>query len=228
MKKASVLLVLLLTGCATQGTAMLPRAEEVRAQFQRNPVAVSPVTAPTALIERTKSTAVGNFLVASLVSSAAGSAGNATNPQAFQANTQISQEFGRQLNLALPTGYESGANRSADVALAQRLAERFQWAGTDATPGSIQLTVRGKRWELAYESFLSSSDYVLSYEMEVLATEYGGEKPRVISHVSCAGSAAARMPLDKWQADDYQSLRQEADAISGQCFEKALKVYGLI
>jgi hypothetical protein len=228
MKKASALLLLLLTGCATQGTAMLPGAEEILAQFQRNPVAVSPVTAPTPLIERTKSTAVGNFLVASLVSSAAGSAGNATNSQAFQANTQISQEFGRQLNRVLPTGYEAGANRSADVALAQRLAERFQWAGTDAMPGSIQLTVRGKRWELAYESFLSSSDYVLSYEMEVLATEYGAEKPRVISHVSCAGSAAARMPLDKWQADDYQLLRQEADAISGQCFEKALKAYGLI
>lgn len=227
MKRLSALLIFLLTGCATQG-GPLPGPDEVRAQFQRGPVVVSPVQKPVSLAERTKSAAVGNFIVASVASSVAGSAGASTNPSAMQANMDISQQFGRELNRALPSSYEAGTNVSADVAVAQRLASRFQWAGPEVAPGAIKLSVQAKKWELGYESFVGTSDYLLNYDLEVSATEQSGEKPRVISRVSCAGQAVSKMPLEQWKADNYRAVREAVDVISAQCLDKALKTYGVL
>ena len=179
------------------------------------------------LAERTKGQAVGNFLLASVVSSAASSGAGARTVGEMQANTQIGQTFGQELNRALPTGVESESEIGVEARLAKRLSERFTSA-PDGTPDNpIELVVSASRWELGYESFLASSDYTLSYALGVAMVEPSKEAPKILRRVFCQGQVPEKMPLDAWKADEHAALRKAADEIAEQCFRKTLSALGM-
>lgn len=65
-------------------------------------VTILPIDKPVSLVERTKAQAIGNMVVSSVAGSAVASSGGAGNMQQLQNNVQIGQQFGQQLNRALP------------------------------------------------------------------------------------------------------------------------------
>lgn len=158
-----IVFLLVLSGCATTSTSIAELTQdELHARMQRSSVRVRPIAAPVKLVERTKGQAVGNFLVASVASSVASSGGSARTVGEMQANAQIGQTFGQELNRALPTGVESESGGGIEAHLAKRLSERFPPAPDGERDSPIELVVSASRWELGYESFLGSSDYTLS------------------------------------------------------------------
>lgn len=229
MKKMILLSLFVLTGCATttHRGVELDQAQ-IRERLQRSTVSVHPVVSPARLVERTKGQAVGNFVVASVLSSAAGSGAGARSANEMQANTKVTQSFGQQLNQALPTGQETkGGAQGVDVVLLKRLSERFP--AVPASPGAapLELGVSVRQWELGYESFLTSSDYLLSYLLEVRVTEPGDGGAKLLKSVQCQGEAPRKMPLDAWQADDYREVNKAADEIAEDCYRLSMKVFGV-
>ena len=220
--------LLILSGCATTRTPIAELTpDELKTRLQHGSVSVRPVTAPVKLAERTKGQAVGNFLLASVVSSAASSGAGARTVGEMQANTQIGQTFGQELNRALPTGVESESEIGVEARLANRLSERFPSA-PDGTPGnSIELVVSASRWELGYEPFLASSNYTLSFALGVAMVEPSKEAPKILRRVFCQGQVPEKMPLDAWKADEHAALRKAADEIAEQCFRKTLSALGM-
>lgn len=101
-KHTAICVLLLLAGCASAPKTADLSPADLHVWFERSRIDVRPVDKPVLLAERTKSQAVGNFLVSSLVSSAAMSGGGAASPQQVQSHAQIGQTFGQQLNQALP------------------------------------------------------------------------------------------------------------------------------
>ena len=228
MKTSLPIFLLALAGCATTSPRIAElNPDELRARLQHSTISVRPVTAPVKLIERTKGQAVGNFLLASIVSSVASSGGAARTASEMQANAQIGQTFGQQLNQALPTGVASEGESGVDVRLAKRLGEHFQPAPAGKQGAPIELVVSASRWELGYESFLASSDYTLSYALGVALVEQSTGTPKTLKHVSCQGQVPEKMPLDAWKADDHAVLSKVADSIAEQCFQKTLSGLGL-
>ena len=228
MRKTFALCLLALAGCATtttQTTELSP--EELRVRLQPGVVSVRPVAVPVKLIERTKGQAVGNFLLASVVSSVASSGTGARTVSEMQASTEIGRAFGQELNQALPTGSEAKGGGGADGRLAQRLNQRFL---TDPTPDDsalIEIAVSASQWELAYDSFFSSSDYTLHYALTVAVIEHGADKPKTIKRVLCQGNAPKKMALDAWQAEDYAAVRKVADEVADACFGESMRAFGL-
>ena len=220
--------LLILSGCATTRTPIAELTpDELKTRLQHGSVSVRPITTPVKLVERTKGQAVGNFLLASVVSSAASSGAGARTVGEMQANTQIGQTFGQELNRALPTGVESESEIGVEARLAKRLSERFTSA-PDGTPDNpIELVVSASRWELGYESFLASSDYTLSYALGVAMVEPSKEAPKILRRVFCQGQVPEKMPLDAWKADEHAALRKAADEIAEQCFRKTLSALGM-
>ncbi len=220
--------LLILSGCATNRTPIAKLTpDELRTRVQHSVVSVRSVTTSVKLVERTKGQAVGNFLLASVVSSAASSAAGARTAGEMQANTQIGQTFGQELNRALPTGAESDSGIGVEARLAKRLRERFPSA-PGGTPGQpIELVVSASRWELGYESFLASSDYTLSYALGVAMVEPLSEAPKTLARVSCQGHVPEKMSLEAWKADDHAAVSKAADRIAEQCFQQTLRALGL-
>ena len=228
MKKALLIFVSALAGCATtsyQVSELTP--DELKSRLQNGAISVRPVTAPVRLTERTKGQAVGNFIVASVVSSVAVSGTKPRTVNEMHANTQIGQTFGQELNRALPTGAESDSGIGVEARLAKRLRERFPSA-PGGTPGQpIELVVSASRWELGYESFLASSDYTLSYALGVAMVEPLNEAPKTLARVSCQGHVPEKMSLEAWKADDHAAVSKAADRIAEQCFQQTLRALGL-
>lgn len=159
---AIVISLLALTACSTAGHPPELAATEIGPKLLSSHVIVQPVSEPVMLSERTKAQATGNFLFASLASSVIGSTGQAGNPQAFQANAEIAQTFGQQLQQALPEGEAVASGQGVDVALAGKFAEYFAGVPVDKTGNDVSIQVNARKWELGYQSFLTSSDYVLA------------------------------------------------------------------
>ena len=227
MKRALPLILFALTGCATTTYPISElNQDELRDRLQQSAVSVRPVTAPVKLVERTKGQAVGNFIVASVVSSVAVSGTKPRTVNEMHANTQIGQTFGQQLNQALPTGVET-EGYAVDVRLAKRLSERFQPMQEDRQGSPIELVVSAMRWELGYESFFTNSDYTLSYALVVSVVERSTEKQKNLKRISCQGQVPEKMPLDTWNADDQAALVKAADRIVEECAQKTLSSLGL-
>ena len=124
-KFAIVMSLFVLTACSTAGHQPELAATEIGAKLLSSRVNVQPVSNPVMPSERTKSQATANFLLSSLASSVIGSMGQAANPQAFQANAEIAQTFGQQMQQALQAGETVASGQGVDVALAGRLAGYF-------------------------------------------------------------------------------------------------------
>lgn len=228
MKIPLILCLLALAGCATTSPQVAElNGEELKDRLQHSAVSVRPVTSPAKLVERTKGQAVGNFLLASVVSSVASSGAGARSASEFQANTQIGQTFGQQLNEALPTGSETEGGHSADALLAKRLNERFPAVPDRPSTSPVELAVSTIRWELGYESFLGSGDYSLGYEFEVQAVGRETDKLQTLKRVRCQGDAPEKMPLEAWQADSYAAVGKAANEIADRCFQLTMREFGL-
>lgn len=228
MKNPLILCLLAFSGCATTSTQVSElNGEELKGRLLHSTVSIRPVTSPAKLVERTKGQSVGNFLFASVVSSVAMSGTNARSASELQANTEIGQTFGQQLNAALPTGSEAEGGHSADTLLASRLSERFSAASNPPATPSVELTVSTIRWELSYESFLGSSDYSLGYEFEVRAVGRDTDKQKTLKSVRCQGVAPEKMPLDAWQSDRYAAVGKAANEIANECFQLTMRGFGL-
>ena len=215
--------VFALTACSTTGRQPELAAAEVRAKLQSSRVNVQAVAQPVMLSERTKAQATGNFLASSLVGSLAGSTGHAANPQAMQANMQVGQAFGQQMQQALPDDVAVASGHGADVALTAKLAEYFAGMQPEKVNSEVAIQVNARKWELGYESYLTSSDYVLSYNFEVVASEVQTNEVRVLKTVSCQGQADRKMPLDDWRNEEYREVNAAAEHIVESCFKRVLK-----
>ena len=168
---------LLLSACATN-TTISATPDEIRNKIQRTHVAVLPIAQPAQLTEKTKAQAVGNFILSSVVSSVAGSAGGASNAQQFQANVNIANTFGNELSKALPTSYSVASGKGADLALAKKLSDYFVKSNPSLSPAvqELSIAVSAPLWELGYISFLGSDDYALNYQIQVSILEKSNEK----------------------------------------------------
>lgn len=213
-----------LTACSTAALRPQLSDDEMRAKLRSSRVVVHPVSQPIMLSERTKAQATGNFLFSSLLSSAVGSAGAAGNPRAMQANADIAQTFGQQMNQALPADSTVAHGAGVDGVLAARLAEYF--SGMETAPASgdeVVIDVSARKWELGYESYLGSSDYALTWHFDAVASALQPEGVHVLKSASCQGKSTRRMPLDDWRADDYREVDAAAEDIVASCFDVFLK-----
>jgi hypothetical protein len=228
MKNLLILYFLALSGCATTSPRVAElNVEEFKDRMRHSVVSVRPLTEPVKLVERTKGQAVGNFLFASAVSSAATSGANARSMSELQANAQIGQTFSSNLNEALPTGTEAEGGRGVDTLLAQRLNERFSVVPDLPTAPPVELVVSALRWELAYESFLGSSDYSLAYELVVRAVGHDTDKPKTLKSAGCRGNVPEKMPLDAWRSNDYAAVGKAAREIADKCFQQTMTAFGV-
>ncbi|GGI53698.1 hypothetical protein GCM10011430_08720 [Oxalicibacterium solurbis] len=191
-------------------------------------VRVAPIETPARLTERTKSQAVGNFLISSVVGSVAGSTGNAGNMQQMQANMEISRAFSENLSRTLPQNYAVESGRGVDLALAKKMSDYFD-ASTGALPKTQELyiSVSAPLWELGYTSFLTSEDYNLSYGLNLNVQEKLNDQLNPVTAISCSGVAKETMPLEAWQADDYKNVNVAAEAIVNKCFTQFMTAMGL-
>ena len=222
----SVLVVLTSSACATAPNSSLHALKET---VLSSHVTVAPIDKPAKLSQKTKAQAIGNFVVASVAGSVAGSAGNAANPQQFQNNFDIGQAFGRELSKALPTSYQVGLGQGADLALAKKLSDYFssKSSTTVTTDRELSIKVNAPLWELAYVSFLTSQDYALNYQLHVSVLEEKNGKLEMLKTTSCASSTKEKMPLEKWKAENYKYVDIHAQAIVDECFTQFLAEAGL-
>lgn len=219
-RKVGLILIALfavgLTACATKPGVSNAQLKE---KLTKSNIRVTPVDKPVQLTERTKSQAVGNFVLSSVVGSVAGSSGNAGNMQQLQSNMQISQAFGENLNRALPQNYAVDSGKGVDLALAKKLADYF--SVSEATPLKTQdlyISVSASSWELGYVSFLSSQDYKLNYGLNLQIQEKVDNQFQPVTTISCMGAAKEQMPLEAWQADNYKKVNDAAERIVNDCF----------
>jgi len=222
----SALLAVATTACST---TPLTSKDALKDAILNSHIVVAPITQPAQLAERTKAQAIGNFVVSSVAGSVAGSVGDARNMQQLQNNMNIGQTFGRELSKALPDSYVVSAGRGADLALAKKLSDYFDHrAPVSAAVGrELTIAVNTPLWELGYVSFLTSQDYALNYQMQVILLEQKEGKQQAIKTVSCGSAAKEKMPLDNWKAENYKAVDASAAIIVNECFGRFLAEVGL-
>ncbi len=215
--------------CVTTPEQQQATTDEVRSALLAQPVAVRPVEQPVALAERTKGRAVANTVIASMTATAAANMGGATTMQSMQADQTIASELGTQMARTLPEAELIQAGNGIDRALAHRLAQHFQRDVSASDGPEIIVKVDAAKWELGYESFLTSSDYRLDYDIDVHVTESMTAKDRTrrLKTIDCSGTFDRKMPLDQWRADSYHEVDTAAHEIVDHCYQLALAGMGM-
>ncbi|WP_156413931.1 MULTISPECIES: hypothetical protein [unclassified Guyparkeria] len=217
-----------LTACASMPEQQASTAE-VRSALLSQAVNVKPPEQPVALAERTKGRAVANTVIASMAATAAANMGGANTMQGMQANHAIASELGTQMARTLPETELIQAGTGIDRALAHRLARYFAQNEAPSESGGVAIAVNAAKWELGYESFLTSSDYRLDYDIDVHVTESTktDEQARRLKTIDCSGTFDRKMPLDQWRADDYAQVNEAAHDIVDRCYQLALTEMGM-
>ncbi len=221
---------LFIASCNTMGKKNELAADQLRAKLQASRVVVEPVANPVMLVERTKSKAIGNMVISSVVASAVGSSGHPSTPQQFQNNVEIGQTLGQELNKALPTGSAVSSGNGVDLALASKLTGYFSDKSTGEVENSseaITVSIKANLWELGYKSMLTSSDYALNYDLRLSVEEKVGDKTQPLKQIVCQGEAPIKMPLEQWKAENYQKVDTAAQDVVDRCFELAMTEMGL-
>jgi len=220
--------VLMLAACVTTSPRVAELSnEDLKARLQNTAVVVRPVTQPAKLVERTKSQAVGNFLISSILSSAMMTNTGARSPAEFQNNAKIGQQFGQDLNSALPTGRETDSGEGVDRYLVDLLADRFPVRQPLPDAGSIELVTSMLQWELGYESFVGNTAYALSYGVEVRAIETGASQPITLRSHRCSEKVQQTMTLDEWHADNDAAIKRVAETLAKKCYRTTLMALGV-
>ena len=226
-------------------TAFL-KGEELEAKLQSQPLVL--VINARALEVRSKSAAVGGFLLGFIASSAMASGGGMplnTNAQqlnqSMQANMQIATEFNKNFQtvftaMAAKQGAEANAQLGREgpvVIVAQQLmASLLQSPAIKASPlgkadklkaADLQLLVAQPEWELDFS--MASSDYALKYRIEV--SVYQKEADTLYFKNTCQGIAPNKMPKDEWEKDDMAAVASAALDAGNQCARQVIAALGL-
>lgn len=214
-KLTPLLSPLLLAACASQPK---PTPVQIGEMLKTARVTVAPIERPVRLSERTKAQAVGGVVVASVLGTALGGG-----------SVEASRVFAETTGQMLPASYRIDHGTGADLALAKKFSERF--AAAPETPArQYVLSVSAQKWELGYLSFLTSQDYVLSYQFTVRLSENRDGKLINVAESTCGNLAlshkAPAMPLETWQADGYKALNLEAERVVEQCYQSGLMALG--
>jgi len=230
MKRITFAIATLVTfGTTACSTAPVTPKNALKDALLNSHVAVTPITNPAQLSERTKAQAIGNMVVSSVVSSAVGSGIPAKNAQEMQQNMEVLQSFNQNLQQALPNSYTVADGRGADLALAKKLSDYLaNQAQPSASSGrELSITVSAPLWELAYTSLLLSQDYALNYQLRITLSEQKADKAQALKTVYCDATAPDKMPLDNWKADHYKAVDASAEKIVTTCFNQFLTETGL-
>ncbi len=223
------LAALSLTACASMPDRQQASTAEVRSVLLSQPVAVQPLDHPVALAERTKGRAVANTVIASMAATAAANMGSANSLQGMQANQAIASELGTGVARALPQADLIEAGTGIDKALAHRLARYFERDESSSVGSGLVIAIDAVKWELGYESFLTSSDYRLDYDIDIRVTEaeIAEKQARPLKTIDCSGTFDRKMSIDKWRADDYREVDAAAHQIVDRCYRLALGGMGM-
>ncbi len=220
----------LLASCTTLGKKQELTPDQMRSKLQTNKIVIEPVANPVMLVERTKSKAIGNMLVSSLVSSAVGSSGHPSTPQQFQNNVKIGQSLGQELHRALPKGDVVSSGNGVDLTLANKFTDYFNnKSPTEENDVNkvITVSIRANLWELSYKSMLTSSNYTLNYDLRFFIEEKSDEKTLPLKQIVCQGEAPGEMPLEQWKAENYQKVDAATQYVADKCFQLAMAEMGL-
>lgn len=195
---------------------------------------------------RTKSAAVGSFLVGFIVSSALASGGGGpTNAQQMQqnmqANMQIATSFNQNLQVAMTQmASDQAAKPKAQIAKEgpviavsqQLMASLLQEPGIKmslasaaqpAAPADLQLRVSQPEWKLDFS--MASSEYTLRYQIE--ASLYQKESDTVFYKETCKGEAPKKLALEEWERDDFSEVALAAGDIANRCAATLTAALGL-
>ncbi len=195
---------------------------------------------------RTKSAAVGSFLVGFVVSSALASGGGAPRnaqqmQQSMQANAQIASTFHQNLQVAMTqVASDQAAKPKAQIAKEgpvisvsqQLMAGLLQEPGIKmslasdaqpAAPADLQLRVSQPEWKLDYS--MASSEYTLRYQID--ASLYQKESDTVFYKDSCKGEASKKLALEDWERDDFSEVALAAGDIASRCAATLAAALGL-
>ncbi len=224
MKKIHVVLpVLLLLGACASAPVVNKTPEELRAQIMQRQISIAPIKTPIRLSEKTKAQAVGNFVIATVVSSVATSGGGSVDSQ-----MQIGQDLSRNLQNHLPDNMSVAGGQGVDLALAKKWSDYFaKQENANNAEKKARLTIEAKNWTLEYTSFFGSSDYALNYHLQIALLEDAPEGKNALGGFSCIGTAEKKFTLEEWQLENYRAVDQEALKIVEQCFSQTLQRFGL-
>lgn len=185
---------------------------------------------------RTKSMAVGSFLVSFVVGSALASGGGAPAnaqqmQQSMQANMQIATSFNQNLQVAMTqVASDQAAKPTMQIAKEgpivivgqQLMVSLLQEPGVQmllataaqpAMPADLQLRLSQPEWKLDFS--LASSEYTLRYQID--ASLYQKESDTVFYKESCKGEAPQKLALEDWERDDFSEVAHASGAIASRC-----------
>lgn len=214
---------------------------QIGERLQREPVIFA--GSGKALEIRTKSAAIGGFLVGMILSSAmaSGGAGGATNAAQMQRQMQANMEITQQANVHIQ-GAVNQLSAEAAGAVAAELAQRgplplltqslddalrgqqARIVAADSEPKpSLTLSLRQSQWTLDFETF--SSDYVLR---SALLLELH-DKPAGKIHLRkvCSYQYATKMPLEDWERDEHLAIAKAAEEIAQHCHQEFAEALNL-
>jgi hypothetical protein len=108
-----------------------------------------------------------------VVGNVVANAGDARSFQQLQENMELGQALTMELQKSLPDNYKVGAGKGVDLALAKKLSDYFGSKVQPTTPSNqaLSIAVNTPLWELGYVSFLTSQDYALNYNLQVVLLE---------------------------------------------------------
>ncbi len=218
------LLALLTLGLSACNSNPVKPHVEVKDALLNSTIKVAPIDNPIQLSERTKGQALGKFVASSVVGSLTASAGDASSIEAMNASLEIGKQFSQAVHNNLPDSYAIDSGAGADLALAKKLSDYFAGRAPSTTPNDrvLTLVVSTSLWELGYVSFLTSDDYALNYGLKIALMEQQEDKWQLLKSVNCGKSPPEKMPLEKWQAENYQAVDASAKLIVDACFSKFL------
>lgn len=221
------------------------KGDALAAKLKSQPIVLS--VGGGALDVRSKSAAVGSFLLGFVVSSAlASGGGTGQNVQQMQKNAQASMQISQELHKNLQVAMTRVASDLAEKPKAQIAKEgpvvlvsqqllasllqqselRVALAVPDQPPAAtdLQLRISQSEWKLDYS--MASSDYTLLYQTEV--SLYQKESDTVFFSHTCKGEAPRKLPLEDWQRDDFSEVALAAADIGNRCAQPLIAALGLV
>lgn len=197
---------------------------------------------------RSKSAAVGGFLLGFVLSSAMASGGGVpqgASAQQMQQNMQANMQMAMQFNQNIQTTFASVAASQAAkpsgqvgkegpvVLVAQQLAASlaqspsikvsFLTPNQKAKPTDLQLRITQPVWLLDFS--MASSDYTLSHRVEV--SLYQKADDTLFFKQSCEGAADSKKPKEEWEKDDFAAVASVALDAGNKCAAKIIAALGL-
>lgn len=201
----------------------------------------------SALDVRSKSAAIGGFLLGFIANSAMASGGgmpSGGNAQQMHQNMQANMQMGMQFNQNVQTAFTSiAASQAAKpsgqvgkegpvVLVAQQLAAslaqnpsiKASYLQTNEKPKPTDLQLRISQPEWLLDFSMASSDYTLSHRMEV--SVYQKETDTLFFKQDCQGTAESKMPKEDWEKNDFAAVASAALDAGNKCAIKVIAALG--